>query len=45
MVAGEDSCSRGHGFKSQHRILDGPFATLNCLKILTINGKEVVMAI
>ena len=23
MVMGDDSCSRGHGFKSQHCILDG----------------------
>ena len=23
VVMGDDSCSRGHGFKTQHHILDG----------------------
>ena len=26
VVMGGDSCYRGHGFKSQHRILDGHFS-------------------
>ena len=30
MVMGEDSCSEGRGFKSQHCILDGHFFTLVC---------------
>ena len=27
VVMGDDSCSKGHGFKSQRRILDGHFFT------------------
>ena len=26
VVMGGDSCSEGHGFKSQHHILDGQFS-------------------
>ena len=48
MVIGDNSCSRGHGFKSQRHILDGlDFFTLICckncivcLKISKINEKE-----
>ena len=29
---GGDSCTRGHGFESQCRILDGHFFTLICCK-------------
>ena len=29
---GGDSCSKGRGFKSQHRILDGYFFNFNCCK-------------
>ena len=29
---GDDSCLRGHGFKSQRRIMDGHFFTLICCK-------------
>ena len=32
MVMGYDSCSKGRGFKSQCRILDGHFFTLICCK-------------
>ena len=32
MVMGEDSCSEGRGFKSQHCILDGHFFTYLCCK-------------
>ena len=28
VVTGEGSCSEGHGFESQHRILDGHFSHL-----------------
>ena len=47
MVMGDDSCSKGLGFKSQRHILDGHFFTLICykncifcLKRPKINGKE-----
>ena len=47
MVMDDNSCSRGHGFKSQHCILDGHFFTLICckncivcLKRLKVNEKE-----
>ena len=30
MVMGGDSCSKGRGFESWHRILDGHFFTLIC---------------
>ena len=29
---GNDSCSKGRGFESQHCILDGHFFTLTCCK-------------
>ena len=32
VVMGRDSCSKGHGFNSQHRILDGHFFTYICCK-------------
>ena len=32
VVMGRDSCSKGHGFESQHRILDGHFFTYICCK-------------
>ena len=32
VVMGRDSRSKGHGFKSQHRILDGHFFTCICCK-------------
>ena len=50
MVMGDDSCSKGHGFESRRRILNGmTFFTLICCKIcikvclkrLKINEKEV----
>ena len=34
MVMGGDSCSEGHGFESQHRILDGHFSHLFVVKIV-----------
>ena len=47
MVMGDDSCLKGHGFKSQHIILDEHyFASICCknwvvcLKRLKINEKE-----
>ena len=47
VVMGDDSCSRGCGFKSRRHILDGHFFTLICctncivcLKRLKINKKE-----
>ena len=32
VVMGDDSCSKGNGFKSRCRILDGHFFTLICCK-------------
>ena len=32
VVMGSDSHSKGHGFKSQHHILDGHFFTYYCCK-------------
>ena len=47
MVMGDNSCSKGHGLKSQRRILDGHFFIMICcingivsLKRLKINEKE-----
>ena len=34
VVMGGDSCSKGCGFKSQHRILDGHFSHLFVVKIV-----------
>ena len=50
VVMGDDSCSKGHGFKSQRRILDGHFFTdfvvKNdvCLKRAQINKKRQGLA-
>ena len=33
VVMGGDSCSRGHGFESQHHILDGLFSHFFVIKI------------
>ena len=47
MVIGDDSCSRGRGFKSQQCLLDGHFFTFICCKNCNvfektkINEKEV----
>ena len=46
---GEDSCLRGHGFESLHRILGGHFShefnvKIVCLKRLKINKKRPVIA-
>ena len=41
VVMGRDSCYKGHGFKSRHRILDGHFSHCNvCLKRPKINEKR-----
>ena len=47
MVMGGDSCSKGRGFESRDRILDGQFFTyicckncIDCLKSPKINEKE-----
>ena len=37
LVMGGDSCSKGHGFESRHRILDGHVFTYICCK----NSKDV----
>ena len=34
VVMGGDSCSKGRGFESQHRILDGYFFTLIDVKFV-----------
>ena len=34
VVMGGDSCSKGRGFESQHRILDRHFFTFICCKIV-----------
>ena len=34
MVMGDDSCLRGHGFESQHSILDGLFSHFVVVKIV-----------
>ena len=34
VVMGGDSCSKGRGFESQHRILDGHFSHLFVVKIV-----------
>ena len=36
MVMGGDSCSEGHGFKSQHHILDVHFSHIFVVKIVMI---------
>ena len=36
VVTGEDSCSKGHGFKSWHCILDGHFSHGICCKIVVL---------
>ena len=42
MVMGDDSCSRGRGFKSRHHILDGQdiFSTLICCKNCIVRLKK-----
>ena len=40
VVMGDDSCSRGCGFESRRRILDGHFFTFVCLKRPKINRKK-----
>ena len=40
MVMGRDSCSKGHGFESQHRILDGHFSHLFVVKIVMFVRKD-----
>ena len=41
VVMGGDSCSKGHEFKSQYRILDGHFFTFICRKNCNVcNEKE-----
>ena len=34
VVMGRDSCSKGHGFESQQRILDGHFLHIFAIKIV-----------
>ena len=34
VVMGDDSCSKGRGFESQRRILDGHIFTLICCKVV-----------
>ena len=34
MVKGRDSRSKGHGFESRHRILDGHFSHIIVVKIV-----------
>ena len=34
MYIGDNSCSRGHGFKSKRRILDGHFSYLSVVKFV-----------
>ena len=40
VVMGDDSCSRGCGFESRRRILNGHFFTFVCLKRPKINRKK-----
>ena len=40
MVMGRDSRSEGHGFESQHCILDGHFFTYNCCKNCNVRLKR-----
>ena len=40
VVMGGDSCSEGHGFESQHHILDGYFSHLFVVKFVMIVGKD-----
>ena len=43
MVMGDDSCLKGHGFESQHHMLDGHFFTLICCKncIVCLKGPKI----
>ena len=34
MIVGQDLCSEGHGFESQHSILDGHFSQKFVVKIV-----------
>ena len=36
VVMGGDSCSEGRGFESHHSMLDGPFVTYICCKIVYV---------
>ena len=40
VVMGADSCSEGHGFESQHCILDGHFSHIFVVKIVMFVKKE-----
>ena len=41
MIMGEDSCSKGCGFESRHRMLDGHFSHEFVVKVvLTFVGKD-----
>ena len=49
MVLGDDSCSKGRGFESRHRILDGHLDIISqnsivCLKRPKINKKRPGLA-
>ena len=34
MIMGDNSSSRGHGFESQYRVLDGHFSNLFVVKLV-----------
>ena len=41
VIMGEDSCSKGFGFESRHRMLDGHFSHKFVVKVvLTFVGKD-----
>ena len=40
MVMGGDSCPEGHGFESQHCILDGHFSHISVVKIVVLVWKD-----
>ena len=40
VVNGGDSWSEGHGFESQHHVLDGHFSHLFVVKIVIFVGKD-----
>ena len=40
MVMGGDSCSKGRGFESQYRILDGHFSHIFVVKICNVRLKK-----
>ena len=41
VIIGDDSCSRGHGFESWHRILDGHFSCLKSLLTIWQDGPSL----